>query len=308
MITNESQKYGPVIQQYLSSGSGVAYIISPFISIHTLQKILGSSKNAIIVTSWKREHLSAGVSSIDLYPVCKTNGWVLYINSSLHAKIYSNSLESCYIGSANCTDKALFLADGNIECLNLKKDLDISERCEINRILLKSTLVDDEVYELYKEWTGKIESEKQNDVIEPDISSMKNYPLLQLPATDDPTILYDYLNAPEKYHKLKNKIEHDLALFSPLTYCPKDEFFECCKQNFFESRFIKAVDEIVGENGASFGEVSEKIHDMCTDRPKPHRKDVKPFVHNLFQWFVELEPDIYEIYVPRHSEILRRKS
>lgn len=300
------------LHSYLSGCNDSIYIIVPFISISTIEKLLSFDidKKVSIVTSWRPDHLRSGVSSLDLYLLCKRKGWTLYINSRIHCKIYSDSFNSCVITSANCTERALCSEEGNIECCTLINNLKPGSRFELNKIVAGSTLVDDRIYEQYFEWFNTQNSDDNYNPIELETDNITLFYTFQLPACESPYILWDYICNPENYLETLDIIEHDLSIYStnPFLFKSKNEFIEDVRSVFINHPFIKKIDEIIDEKGIRFGTFKAFIHQICSDVPLPYRSEITVLVQNLYNWFVELFPEEYYWDIPgSHSQVMYRR-
>lgn len=307
MMTNLHQKYGEILHEYCIRESDVLLIIAPFISIDAIQSILGDRKNVVVVTSWRKDHLLSGASTIELYPLCKKRNWKLFVNSRIHAKIYSQSYNSCYIGSANCTNNALFSNNGNIESMMFVSHLGLQERLELKEIILKSFLVDDHNYLKVKNWYDNIEVSSNHQ--EEEISYERPFLLNDLPATNNPDEIFHYINTTESDGHCDHAIEHDIVWYlGGVDYKNYNDFIETIRASFLDNPFIEKIIEQITSSGISFGAMTEFIHNNCSDVPSPYRKDVKIAVQNLFSWLTFLEPNIYEIKIPgRHSQVIYKK-
>lgn len=306
MMTNLHECYGETLREYYSRPSNFFILVSPFIGIDALERVLGDATNVTILTSWKVEHLISGASTIDLYPLCKVKGWKLFINSRVHSKLYSDSLESCYVGSANCTDRALFNPEGNHESMVYIPELTLEERVQINELLSLSKLVNDDVYQVYRDLFSTIDPSDKTIPAEPDASNFMSHYLTELPATGSPESLFTYVSQGSSEGLCRSALDHDVAFFGSLDRSlTNDQYMEMVKTRFFDNAFVKLALSNVTSEGMSFGSMTAFIHNNCQDVPAPYRKDVKTMVHNLFSWTAALNPDEYYVAVPgRHSECL----
>ena len=300
------------IHSYLAESTGPVYIIVPFISNHTIERLLNfdTDKKVSIVTSWRSDYLRTGVSSLDLYPLCKRKGWTLYVNSRIHCKVYSDSFNSCIITSANCTDRALSAEECNIECCTMVKKLTVGNRFELNKIISESILIDDCVYEQYLRWFDTINQDGFNDVTDPQFEDLTPYYSFQLPACKTPSVLWEYIQNPDNYDDYVEYIEHDLAIYSsnPFLFNSQDDFLNNLRQNFINHPFIKKIDELITTYGVRFGEFKAFIHQNCSDVPLPYRSEITVLVQNLYNWFIELFPDTYYWDIPgTHSQVMYRR-
>lgn len=98
------------------------FLAAPFIKQSALKRILSVIPSCItkltIVTRWTPEEIAAGVSDLEVFDlVCKLPNTQLLLLPGLHAKYYRAD-DSCLVGSANITDKALgWFSFSNIELL-----------------------------------------------------------------------------------------------------------------------------------------------------------------------------------------------
>ncbi|MBQ3685659.1 MAG: phospholipase D family protein [Candidatus Methanomethylophilaceae archaeon] len=298
------------IKKYLNESSGPLYIICPFVTNQTIVELLSESfgKKITIITSWRPDHLLSGVSSIELYNICKENHWTLFVNSRIHCKIYSNSFNTCVVTSANCTYNALVRDKGNIENCVLLSELNVGNRVELNKIVAESTLVTEIIYQKYKKWLNSIEDSNFNAPCI-DIEDSSHFHTFQLPATDNPSIMWQYILNPEQFKDKAGEIEHDIAIYSTSATAITDyeSFMADVKKVFQNHPFIKLLDDNITSGGIRFGAFKCLIQDNCSDVPVPFRKDLTIMAHNLYEWFVILFPEKYYWDVPgSHSQVLHR--
>ena len=311
-ITNGTRHdLGNILMDYFDGCDRPIFIISPFIENSALVKLLSyiETDDVSIITSWRFKDLRAGVSSLDLYDLVKDNSWTLYINNNLHAKIYSISFDSCYMGSMNCTNRALFNQSGNIECYHFKDEMDTGNRIELNRIIASSTLVDDRVYLKYLDWFKDCDIDDSKEVVEPFIDDISPFYIHQLPLIENPFDLWNYVSNPSEYVGYEGLFEHDLAIYTDLNLDSVDEseFIESLKRNFITHPFISKINEMISPSGTRFGEFRIKVRDICTDVPMPCTYELNDSVHNLYRWFLELFPEKYRYDIPgKRSEVLYR--
>jgi hypothetical protein len=302
------------LKDYFSVSSERIIIICPFISNSTLLSILPSdaSDNVTIVTSWRPDHLRSGVSNIELYSLAESRGWTMYIDDHLHLKLYSNNLENAWMGSANLTDKALLdRQNDNIEGLVEIVNLDLKDQIFIESIISCSRLVTPEIYQLYRDWFEGIDVELPGDVEGPSlpsISTSDDFLITKLPAVWSPNQLWDlvtYSVEPDPEWGEEAAMIHDLALFRIPIEVSEEEFLESLNIAFFSQPFVNLFSEQVDEEGVQFGTAKEWIQNNCTTVPTPYRRELTATAQCLFNWYVELDPQKYELIQPNHSQILR---
>ena len=75
------------------------FIFSPFITTSYAEELLNHQGEVHIITSWRKDHLIAGVSDLELYNLVKQqSNWHLYINDRLHAKVYCRNFSTMLMG------------------------------------------------------------------------------------------------------------------------------------------------------------------------------------------------------------------
>ena len=290
-------------------------ILSPFITTDYLSELLCEHQEVHIVTSWRKDHLLSGVSNLALYgEVRKRDGWTLYVNDRLHAKVYCKNFETIMIGSANLTRTAM--SDGensNIELL-VNDSCDVEMEREIRNILRTSLRLNDELFEIYHRWYHSVEKNatpvETGSVILPN-PDREMFLVSQLPATASPNRLWKLISgeeAPETSWSEQHAASHDMKNFGLSKYSEYEEFhyalIKTMKHQTFFSTFIEEIDS----KGLRFGAAKQWIHQRCIDDPVPYRKELTRTVQNLFAWVVALYPDEFEIIQPRHTQVIRRLS
>ena len=54
-----------------------------------------------------------------------------------------------------------------------------------------------------------------------------------------------------------------------------------------------------------FGKITEKLHEILVNDPRPYRKEVKELLANLLQWIQDLGIDEVLVDRPNHSQRVR---
>ena len=304
-----------VLSDYLNRSGGIVYAISPFIDPEVLARCMADrvGTDVIIVSSWRPSFLVQGVSTLELFPLCRERGWTLLVNDRLHAKFYSHSLESAWMGSANVTRSGLGLAEeANLEAMSFIEPLSRAARVWVHRLVSRSRLVTEDLYELLRDWLETQPSPAELELGPPPLRDEKSPdPFLtnQLPSVKSPQLLWEVLVAPTRPHssELVVAAEHDIGIFEVEEVNDQAEFSDALSRQFFAHPFVTALAQRVDSDGARFGKVKEWIQDTCTDVPVPYRRELTENTQALYNWFVDLAPDVYEVVQPRHTQILRRK-
>ena len=303
------------LEEYFARPGGIAYVISPYIETGAFQTCMTSRRDGdvVVVTSWRADLLIQGVSSLDLFPACQKEGWTLLVNDDLHAKFYSHSLESAWVGSANMTRPGVGLpgaARANVEILQCVEPLERAMRVWLHGLISCSKLVTVEWWQRLRAWLDEQqradEARSEGSVPErPETSDP--FLVSQLPATASPSELWEAISRDSTAEEL-TAAEHDLGIYSVRALSGRrDDLLESLAQGFFGHPFIRALDERVGTEGARFGAVKEWIQDTCADVPVPYRRALTESTQILYRWFCELAPNDFEVVRPRHTQILRRR-
>lgn len=303
---------------YLGRSGGIAYVISPYIEVSALKECLQSrvESEVVVVTSWRSDLLIEGVSSLELFPVCEEKGWTLLANDYLHAKLYSHSLGSAWVGSANMTRSGLGLpgaARPNIEVLQYVEPLSQAARVWVHGLVSGSRLVTKEWYGALVEWLERQPKAKPlpaEDRPDPP-RSFDSFLVSQLPATESPSVLWQVITTDSGAVALEDltAAEHDLGIYAaPALSGEREDFLAAVAESFFAHPFIGALEARIGPDGARFGAVKEWIQETCSNVPVPYRRELTESTQNLYRWFCELAPDRFEVIRPRHTEILRRRA
>ena len=290
-------------------------ILSPFITTEYLVELFSASRELHIVTSWRKDHLASGVSNLDLYEVVRLKkGWTLYINDRLHAKVYCRNFERMLVGSANLTRKGLGDGeDSNIETL-VELPCDPESEREIREVLRTSLVMDDETFEIYRQWYDTLDLDSQfvdtGSVVLPN-PDRTTFLVSQLPASTSPHRLWSVLREDAEVDNSWNEFsaaEHDMNNLGMLVrhFSTYEEFNRALTEKMTKQRFFTAFMERIDTDGFRFGYGKEWVHTNCIDDPVPYRKELTRTVQNLFAWVVALFPDEFEIIQPRHTQIIRR--
>lgn len=296
------------IQQFISSKVEELLILCPYIQPLVLDKLLHNckTKKITIITSWKLQDLLLGSSDLDIYNFCKNNGIYLYINNRVHLKALIKDYKTCIFGSANISGKGLGLVnDYNYELFSVETPISSEERLYFNKILNEALLVDDKVYNFFKDKIKdleKIPSVKEIDLNE--ITPDKEFLISSLPMSRDIERLYKIYSGRFK-SGTKEEIDcalHDLVLYKIPSGLNKEKFIKSLKKSFFDSRFIAKFLLVIDENGMYFGRVKEWIQKNCTDVPIPSRRDLTGNIQVLYEWIKKLSDGKYKVDRPNYSE------
>jgi hypothetical protein len=245
-----------------------------------------------------------------LYTYCQKNGIFLYLNPRIHLKVFINDYSRCVFGSANISNKGFALvADYNYELDAKIETLDIDSIIYFKKILNESILVDDVIYQKYREAVRDLEP--LPEIEEPDLLSLpkkSEFLISALPMSYDVNELFEIYSHNFK-HESKEKREcaiHDIVLYNIPQNLDYSQFRRLLKERFFTSKFVQKLLDFLTVEGRYFGEVKEWIQKNCEDVPVPSRRDLTGNIQVLYKWIIDLSDGEYAVDRPRHSERLYR--
>ena len=122
------------IRNYLEEASGtrkIVYVIAPYVKASVLERLLENvDARIVVITSWKAEDLAHGASDVEVYQVCERFGARLYVNNTIHLKVYSIDFDDAILSTANVSRRGLGVDTDNpsVECATLIHDLSENDR------------------------------------------------------------------------------------------------------------------------------------------------------------------------------------
>lgn len=279
------------------------YLIAPYITSVGLDQILerlNSNMQFSVVTLWDHASLSHKVSDPNIYQILSDHDIPLYINESLHLKLYVWK-NGAFLTSSNITRAGLGLStNSNIEAGEII-NLQLHDWLQINSMLRNSIRVDDEIYKNACKVYGQLNSKIENKFILPKNENKNS--IADLPLSTDPMSICDKLLSQTE---LNPSEIHDITLLRinhlELNY---DEFRKSIKDYVVNNHFIQLfVDQLRIEKSMSFGKVKAWIQENTTDTPLPFRKDLNQTTNALFDWLeLVYEKQIYTKH-PNYSEVI----
>lgn len=260
-----------------------------------------------ILTSWKESNLLQRSSSLELYPLCKERGWDLYTLNNLHAKIYAFHPSHCWIGSANFTRSGLH-EHGNLEVLT-QHDRDDQTNAEIESLFIQSRLVDDALFDAYKQWFSeqKIPPAPTFDPFEEPVLQMP-FSLDSLPQTLSPTMIIEALSGGEDTSEAKRSIaHHDLSLLGVNFIEDTTLLIDRLRARYFSIPLVRHLLGLLDGQWTRFGRMRSQMSEACGGYGAVGREEVTFHTQNLYQWVEELDVSgNFEFGTPRHSQLIRR--
>lgn len=121
-----------------------------------LEEVLNLAKNVKVYVRWQDLDLLSRVSDLEIYDVCKKNGWELYFNNKLHAKFFMVDGRHLFLGSSNYTLSGTGRGNKNIEW-NKLTILEDYETLELKKSISLSVPVTDDIYGELKDRIDQLE-------------------------------------------------------------------------------------------------------------------------------------------------------
>ena len=289
------------IVNQVSQAKDQLQIISAFCKIPAVRLLDDNIHNNLqskkLMVRFQLSDLVSGTTDIDLYEYCKDNGWQLYVKFDLHAKTYMLDKKRCILGSANLTSSGISLfLHGNYE-LSCCADMTETDINKIDSLYESALQMNDELYKIMKseyEYVHKNNSQNKISV------SWSDEITRRIKHVSSVMFIYDFPNSKVPIYNDINSIE-----FLGLDRTPT---IPELKEAFLRSKaFLWLYDTVdkTPEKTCFFGWVTEKLHNVLLNDPKPYRKDVKELLGNLLGWIEALEIEDIIIDVPSHSQRIR---
>jgi len=250
-----------------------------------------------IVARWTLADLLCGVSDLEVYELCKSQGWIFKIDQRLHSKLYLIDSKFALVGSSNLTGAGLGLhTKSNFE-LSMKGDITDIDLKKVSKYLDSCVTVTDEIYKEIAE----VYNSSENVMIPKNIKWPES--VKQLLETDVNHLWVDdlFFTDPLDKNPKNEYFLHDLSL---LGINSKDDI------DLVNSNQIKIINwfkcQLHKEESKSllFGAISERLHNSLLNDPKPYRKNVKELQSNLFKWIKYLNLDDFSFERYNHSETI----
>lgn len=289
------------------------YIASAYCKSQAFEELLLNAsikaKVKVLFVRWELRDLISGASDLEVYELAKQDGWRVYINQQLHAKVYRFD-DACYIGSANLTNKGITGHTGikNIETLSLENfNQDIENW--FSQLTKTSIPLDDELYSSIKR---DVRMYEEIDEPKPEYKySLETINLLSN-LSKQPLFTSDlfWVEDPELLIKLEireeRNVEHDLQLLR--LYYPVNQ--DDVTLAFHRSKiFHWLLNILLTKEEIYFGELTSLLHNALMDDPIPYRHTIKGLLNNLINWIVYCSDDVINVDKPNHSTRLSlRKS
>src|SRR5271165_6354488 len=192
LIWNPVHKF---FEDQLRKGDDLALIIVPFVKLDALKRfhwIQAGQQKLKVVCRWAPEDLVSGASDVEVFTYLKEKGCELYVNQTIHLKLYVFASNFAFSTSGNLTLRGLgYSSDSNIEvgnCVALGQD----DWTRIYQVVATSRQVDEELYVRFKNYVESQPSSQSRGPTPDLLGNPKAFTLSSLPATETPSLLMDY--------------------------------------------------------------------------------------------------------------------
>jgi len=298
-----SQEFRDTLQDRLLEASDRVVILSAFLKLDALNWLIQNMdvEKITVVSRWRPGDLLSGSSDLTCYQLCKNRQIDFGISLGLHGKVYCVD-EHILVGSANATSSGLALKEHYNEEFGYGFIAGNADRLKMNRYLSSVTWLDDFLMR-------EIEAELA-DIPDKAVANKTNWSQAltsKLKRSDGFLWVHEIpFLSPIDLAKLNgdqsDSLKHDLELFGLSTSSLSQQNLI---QAFRSTRsFAWLYDIVKNEGSISFGGLTAAFHNSLLDDPLPYRRDVKQLVSNLISWAVN-DPEFFEVYQPRHSQIIR---
>jgi len=299
-LLTTSETKNEIIKQ-VSQAQEQLQIISAFCKIPAIElldnNICNSLNSKKLMVRFLLSDIIQGATDLTLYEYCKSHEWQLYVKFDLHAKTYIFDKKRCILGSSNLTSNGLSLSlYGNYElsCYAEMNDSDISK---VNVLFNSAILMTDELYDLMK---NEYEKAQTNHV--DSHASLKWSEQIRQHFKPTNSVLFTYDFPPVKTPDYTNPSCYDFLDFDHIS--TKEELrkaFRCSKAFLW----LYDIVDNMPDKTCFFGKLTEKLHNVLINDPKPFRKEVKELLANTLGWIKELEINEMIVDVPNHSQRVR---
>lgn len=279
------------VARLVRSSSSEIILLSAYAKVPAIKAILEGVPSSIrvqMVVRWEKHDIMSGASDLEVFDFFSAQGWPLWRNTRLHAKLFMVDKREVVFGSANLTGRGLGIVPGggNIECLSTPGVVGVPEIAFVNEVIRSSQRVDAEfVKELRRQKKDNAVEEWNEDAIAQVASICSGIFVNDFPFCAD---VEEFLSG-----GAGDAVAHDAERFR---VDPSGADLGKLADSFGNSRIISWLTQEI-EEGESFGSLTGKIHDALLDDPLPYRKDIKKLQQNLFSWIERLLPDRFRIYV-----------
>lgn len=323
MLFRNGENLKEGVLAYLNGKTDIT-IFTPYIKHKTLKELLASPglNCSQIIARWEPNDFAAGSSDLEVYELCKENSIALYMNERIHLKLYTDSFNDAFLGSANISERAITSSSSslyNYETCTYVESINRADRIYLQNIINESILITDDIIQQIREQIPET-TDQTKEYFDLSYSSRNKSDFLisKLPMSDSPELLWELYSQNKKVtsKQEENCLCHDISLYQMNNSdLKRDEWMNNLAENFFKSPFIVAflkevdnsVEEVRGENreGLRFGAVRKWFSNNTTSVPSPRPFELTENVQILYRWIEYLSKGQYIVTIPgAHSQVL----
>lgn len=302
---------GDQLEHLCSSAQHDLILVSPFIKVNALERVLRAVPHHVsitCVTRWGLEEIAAGVSDIEVWLVLQQRpSTTLWLRADLHAKFYRAD-QTCLVGSANLTLTALgWTFSPNFEVLvTLPSDYDEIRDFE-TQLFTKCIPVDQQLFERFRASVDLMDTSRiyvwpDNIVSVPNSLSLRD---TWLPSLRNPDMLYagyvgdwDRLTIPSREASVT-----DLNALNIPAGLSRQAFEAYVGVTLLQMPLIQRLDQFV-EIPQRFGAVSNLLSTLPCAEAMGFDSDRT--WQTTIRWLLHFLGDRYRLKVPNHSEVFEK--
>jgi hypothetical protein len=283
-----------------------AILVAPFITAAGMDVVLSAlpaDSSLTVFTRWRASEVAAGVSDPSIISSVRARGGRVFLNDSLHAKVYVFDDSLAFVGSANLTERGLGVGDrSNLETLAALRPPPTSLFVFLRHLACTSCEA----------------SEADARRI---VEAAEQFPLV--PAINDVRVQrapaqvlghFPQLRAPERLFQLYQSVaaamtrdEREQALDDLRTLNIPDglsaeAFREAVRTAIRGHPIVIGLDDYL-LHPRRFGEVTDWLKARAEYRSHPASQR---HAQTLIRWLLYFLPDRYRLGQPHYSEVLER--
>lgn len=288
-----------VLEEKVRGGDDIILIIVPFAKVDALKRLnwtRATNRKLKLVCRWALDDITCGVSDLEVFTYLREKGCKLYINPTIHLKLYVFASNAAFNTSGNLTLRGLGYCDRpNIEVGNMLQ-LSSADWANIYQVIATSTQVDEALYLRLKAY---VENHPDPVRVKPPfdfVGPTKTYTISSLPATETPDKLGEYCRDPEGSAYSPDEIRraaHDLVTFGSSLGRNSVDFEMQLGNAFRETPFVHDfVEHLRDHKSLRFGAVNDWIHQKCEDVPLPYGWEIKESTRIFYNWLGHFFSDI----------------
>ncbi len=306
---------GDQLAAMLSAASQDVVLVSPFIKLGAIQRLLANARAGVagtVITRWRPEEVAAGVTDLEVMDeVSARHGWTLLLSNHLHAKYYRFDT-AVVVGSANLTAAALaWRSPSNVEIL-FREEFPGEQFRTFERELraaavpatptIRATVLDAASSLPYRPASWSAESRasyptRRNDfeVVPPDD---------WLPRSRNPAdVAYAATHGPDQLSSAaSDQVLFDLAWLDLPMGIGKEAAERLVRARLAQHPLVAAITAMCSQP-QRFGAVSDAVASWLAARDMT--RDPDEAWQTLMRWLLHFAPDRYTVEVARHSELFR---